>query len=178
MKIQKNFGPDFISFLTEDEPQTYKEVMSSPEAPLWKEAINSEIESILHNHTWELVDLPSRNKTIGYKWIFKRRLKADCFVDKYKEHLVAKGYQQKEGLNYFDTYSLVSRITSIRMLIAIAALNNMEIHQMDVKTTFLNGELDEEVYMDQPEGYVVKCQEHKVCKLVKQLYGLKQAPKQ
>ena len=178
MKIQKNFGPDFISFLTEDEPQTYKEAMSSPEAPLWKEAINSEVESILHNHTWELVDLPSGNKTIGYKWIFKRRLKADGSVDKYKACLVAKGYWQKEGLNSFDTYSPVSRITSIRMLIAIVALNNMKIHQMDVKTVFLNGELDEEVYMDQPEGFVVKGQEHKVCKLVNSLYGLKQTPKQ
>ena len=81
-------------------------------------------------------------------------------------------------MNYFDTYSPISRITSIRMLIAIAALNNMEIHQMDVKIAFLNGELDEEVYMDQPEGFVVKGQKHKVCKLVKSLYGLKQAPKQ
>ena len=89
-----------------------------------------------------------------------------------------KDIGKKEGLNYFDTYSPVSRITSIRMLIAIAALNNMEIHQMDIKTTFLNGELDEEVYMDQPEGFVVKGQEHKVFKLVKSFYGLKQTPKQ
>ena len=97
-----------------------------------------------------MVDLPPENKTIGYKWIFKRKLKSDSFVDKYKARLVAKGYQQKEGLNYFDIDSPVSRITSIRMLIAIAPLNNMEIHQMDVKIAFLNGELYEEVYMDQP----------------------------
>ena len=92
--------------------------------------------------------------------------------------MVAKGYRQKEGIDYFDTYSPVSRITSIRTLIAIASFNNMEIHQMDVKTTFLNGELDEEIYMEQPEGFVVQGQENKVCKLVKSLYGLKQAPKQ
>ena len=126
MKIQKNFGPDFISLLIEDEPQTYKEAMSSLEAPLWKEVINIEVDSILHNHTWELVDLPPGNKTIGYKWIFKRKLKADSSVDKYKARLVAKGYRQNEGLNYFDIYAPVSRITSIRMLIAIAALNNMK----------------------------------------------------
>ena len=108
-----------------------------------EKAINSEVEFILHNHTWELVDLPPGNKTIGYKWIFKRKLKVDGSVDKYKTRLVAKGYRKKEGLNYFDTYSPVSRITSRRMLIAVAALNNMEIHQMGVKTTFLNGELDE-----------------------------------
>ncbi|CAL8175186.1 unnamed protein product [Prunus armeniaca] len=152
--------------------------MASPEAPLWKEAVNSEVESIMQNHTWELVDLPPGNKLIGYKWIFKRKLKADGTIDKYKARLVAKGYRQKEGLDYFDTYSPVSRITSIRMLIAIAAIHNMDIHQMDVKTAFLNGELDEEIYMEQPEGFVVKGQETKVCKLFKSLYGLKQAPKQ
>ncbi|CAL2253197.1 unnamed protein product [Prunus armeniaca] len=177
-KTPKSFGPDFVSFLTEEEPQTYKEAMASPEAPLWKEAVNSEVESIMQNHTWELVDLPPGNKPIGYKWIFKRKLKADGTIDKYKARLVAKGYRQKEGLDYFDTYSPVSRITSIRMLIAIAAIHNMDIHQMDVKTAFLNGELDEEIYMEQPEGFVVKGQETKVCKLVKSLYGLKQAPKQ
>ena len=162
-KISKNFGPDFISFLTETEPQTYKEAMSSPEAHLWKEAINSEVESILHNHTWKLVDLPPGNKPIGYKWIFKRKLKADGTIDKYKARLVAKGYRQKEGLDYFDTYSPVSRKTSIRMLISIAALYKMEIHQMDVKTAFLNGENQD--------------QENKVCRLVKSLSGLKQASK-
>ena len=122
--------------------------------------------------------IPPGSKPIGCKWIFKRKLKADGSVDKYKARLVAKGYRQKEGLDYFDTYSPVSRITSIKTLIAIASLNNMEIHQMDVKTAFLNGELDEEIYMEQPEGFVVQGQENKVCKLVKSLYGLKQAPKQ
>ena len=152
--------------------------MTSPEAPLWKEAINSEIDSILQNHTWELVDLPPGCKPLGYKWIFKRKMKPDGSIDKYKARLVIKGYRQKEGLDYFDTYSPVTRITSIRMLIAIAAIFNLEIHQMDVKTAFLNGELDEEIYMEQPEGFSVPGQEQKVCKLVKSLYGLKQAPKQ
>ena len=113
--------------------------MSCPEAPQWKEVVNSEIESILQNHTWELVDLPPTTKPLGYKWIFKRKMKADGSIDKYKARLVVKGYRQKEGLDYFDTYSPVTRITSIRMLIAIAAINNLEIHQMDVKTAFLNG---------------------------------------
>ena len=124
-----------------------------------------------------MVDLPPGNKLIGYKWSFKRNLKADDSIDKYKTRLVAKGYGQKEGLDYFDTYSPVSRITSIRMLIAIASLNNMDIHQMDVRTTFLNGHLDEEIYMEQPEGYVVQGEENNVYKLVKSLYGLKQALK-
>ena len=146
IKKPKNFGQDFKSFMTIGEPQTYKEAMISPEAPFWKEDIISEVESILQNHMWELVDIPLGNKPVGYKWIFKRKLKADDSIDKYKARLVAKGYRQKEGLDYFDTYSPVSRITSLRMLIVIASLNNMEIHHMDVKTTFLNGELDEEIW--------------------------------
>ena len=138
----KSFGPDFLTYLLEDEPQSFKEVMSSPEAPYWKEAINDEVESILQNHTWELVDLPPGSKPLGYKWIFKKKMKANGSIDKYKARLVIKGYKQKEGLDYFDTYSPITRISSIRMLIAIAIIHNLEIHQMDVKTAFLNGDLD------------------------------------
>ena len=105
-------------------------------------------------------------------------MKPNGTVDRYKARLVAKGFKQKEGLDFFDTYSPVTRITSIRVLIVIATLHNLEIHQMDVKTTFLNGELEDEIYMEQPEGFVAPGQEKKVCKLIKSLYGLKQAPKQ
>ena len=91
------------------------------------------------------MDLPQGCKTLGSKWIFKRKMKADGSIEKYKARLVVKGYKQKEGLDYFDTYSPVTRIASIRMLIAIAAIHNFEIHQMDVRTTFLNGKLDEEI---------------------------------
>ncbi|PKI57121.1 hypothetical protein CRG98_022485 [Punica granatum] len=104
-------------------------------------------------------------------------MKADGSIDKYKARLVIKGYKQKEGLNYFDTYSPVTRINSIRMILAVATLRNLEVHQMDVKTAFLNGDLDEEIYMEQPEGFVAPGKERKVCKLVKSLYGLKQVPK-
>ncbi|KAL0551992.1 hypothetical protein IC582_011085 [Cucumis melo] len=143
MRISKSFGPDFLTYLLENEHQTFKEAMSSPKAPYWKEAVNSEIESIMHNHTWKPVDLPLGSKSLGCKWTFKRKMKTDGSVDKYKARLVAKGYKQQEGLDYFDTYSPVTRITSIHMLIAISALHGFEIHQMEVKTTFLNGELDE-----------------------------------
>ena len=102
----------------------------------------------------------------------------DGTIEKYKARLVVKGYKQKEGLYYFDTYSPVTRITSIRMLIALAAVHDLKIHQMDVKTAFLNGELEEDIYMEQPEGFIVPGKEKKVCRLVKSLYGLKQAPKQ
>ena len=105
------------------------------------------------------MDLPLRSKPLGYKWIFKNKMKADGSIGKYKARLVIKGYKQKEGLDYFDTYSPVTRISSIRMLIAIAAIHNLEIHQMDVKIAFLNGDLDEEIYMEQPEGFIVPGQE-------------------
>ena len=124
------------------------------------------------------MDLPPGCKPLGYKWIFKRKMKANGSIDKYKARLVVKGYKQKECVDYFDTYSPVTRITSIRMLIAIATLHNLEIHQMDVKTVFLNGELDEEIYMEQPEGFIVPGKEKKMCRLVKSLNGLKQVPKQ
>ena len=116
------------------------------------------------------MDLPLGCKPLGYKWIFKRKLKVDRSIDKYKARLVVKGYKQNECMDYFDTYSPVTRITSIRMLMAIVALHNLEIHQMDVKSTFLNGELNDEIYMEQPEGFIVPSQEKKVCRLVKSLY--------
>ena len=105
-------------------------------------------------------------------------MKPDGTIDKYKARLVVKGYRQKKGVDYLDIYSPVTRITSIRMLIALAAVHDLKIHQMDVKTAFLNGELEEEIYMEQPEGFIVLGKAKKVCRLVKSLYGLKQSPKQ
>ena len=121
IRTKKSFGPDYLTYLLESEPQNFEEAMSYSEA----------LDSILQNHTWELVDLPPGCKPLGYKWIFKRKMKADGSIDKYKARLVIKGYKQKEGLDYFDTYSPVTRITSIRMILAIAALRNLEVHQMD-----------------------------------------------
>ena len=177
-KTEKSFGPDFLTYMLEGEPQTYKEAVNSTESLIWKEVIKSEINSILHNHTWELVDLPSGCKPLSSKWIFKRKRKVDGSIDKYKARLVIKGYRQTEGLDYFDTYSPMTRINSIRMVLAIAELKDLEVHQMDVKTAFLNGDLNEEIYMEQPEGFSAPGQEMKVCRLIKSLYGLKQAPKQ
>ena len=141
------------------------------------EAINNELESIMSNHTWELVELPPKVKLIGCKWVFKRKLKQDGTIDKYKARLVAKGYKQKHNVDYFDTYSPVTRIASIRILFVIASIYKLVVHQIDVKNAFLNGDLDEKIYMEQPESYVVLGQEHRVCKLIKSLYGLTQAPK-
>ena len=115
---------------------------------------------------------------LGCKWVPRKKLKPNGSIDKFKARLVAKGFKQKADLDFFDTFSPVTRIISIRLLIAIAAIFDLKIHQMDVKTAFLNGDLEEEIYMDQPEGFVEPGQESKVCKLIKSLYGLKQAPKQ
>ncbi|KAJ9567153.1 hypothetical protein OSB04_003119 [Centaurea solstitialis] len=160
------------------DPKTYSEAMASRDAAFWKEAIQDEIDSIMQNHTWDLSDLPPGCKPLNSKWIFKRKMKVDGSIDKYKARLVIQGFRQKEGIDFFDTYAPVARITTIRLLLALAAIHNLVIHQMDVKTAFLNGELNEEIYMRQPEGFVISGNENKVCKLVKSLYGLKQAPKQ
>nr|GEZ39199.1 retrotransposon protein, putative, Ty1-copia subclass [Tanacetum cinerariifolium] len=154
-----------------------KKSMSSRDAPLWKEAINDETDSILGNQTWKLAELPKGVKPIGSKWVFKKKLNPDGSISAFKARLVTKGYIQREGLNYFDTYAPVTRISSIKTLIAISAIKDLYIHQMDVKTAFLNGYLHEEVYMEQPEGFVIQGKENKVCRLVKSLYDLKQVPK-
>jgi hypothetical protein len=136
------------------------------------------MDSILSNGTWELVDRPYGCKPMGCKWELKKKLRPYGTIDKYKSRLVAKGYTQKEGKDFFDTYSYVARLITIHILLSLAASHGLPVHQMDVKTSFLNGELEEEIYMTQLDGFVVKCQEDKVCKLLKSLYGLKQAPKQ
>ncbi|XP_066365269.1 uncharacterized protein [Miscanthus floridulus] len=134
-------------------------LLESADADYWKEAVRSEMDSIMTNETWEITERPVGCKTIGCKWIFKKKMSPDGTIEKYKARLVAKGFTQKEGEDYFDTYSPVARLTTIRVLIALAASYGLHIHQMDVKTAFLNGELEEEIYMEQPDGFVAKGQE-------------------
>nr|ABA95374.1 retrotransposon protein, putative, Ty1-copia subclass [Oryza sativa Japonica Group] len=177
-RVAKSFGDDYIVYLVDDTPRTIEEAYSSPDADYWKEAVRSEMDSIMSNGTWEVVERPYGCKPVGCKWVFKKKLRPDGTIEKYKARLVAKGYTQKEGEDFFDTYSPVARLTTIRVLLALAASHGLLVHQMDVKTAFLNGELEEEIYMDQPDGYVLEGQEGMVCKLLKSLYGLKQAPKQ
>ncbi|GJR15756.1 zinc finger, CCHC-type containing protein [Tanacetum coccineum] len=148
----------------EEDPRTYNEAMQSRDAAFWKEAIDDEIGSIMENNTWVLSDLPLGCKPLGCKWIFKRKMKFDGTIDKFKARLVIQGFRQKEGIDYFDTYAPVTRITTIRLLLDLAAIHNLVIHQMDVKTSFLNGDLDEEVYMKQPKGFVMSGNEHKILK--------------
>ncbi|GKC73950.1 calcineurin B-like protein 4, partial [Tanacetum coccineum] len=122
--------------------------------------------------------LNGKKPTLGYKWIFKKKMKGDGTIAKHKARLVIKEFRQHEGLGYFDTYSLFTRITSTRMVLAIAALRNLEVHLMDVKPTFLNRDFEEEIYMNQPQGFIALGLESKVYRLVKSLYDLRKVPKQ
>ena len=184
----KSFGSDFQLYLVEgsrdeiveeysycfsveEDPKTFDEAMKSRDVAFWKEAINDEMDSIMGNNTWVLSDLPPGCKPLGCKRIFKRKMKVDGSIDKFKARLVIQGFRQKPGIDYFDTYAPVARISTIRLLIALAAIHNLVIHQMDVKTAFLNGDLDEEVYMKQPEGFVMPGNEHKVCKWLNHCIG-------
>ena len=111
------------------------------------------MDSITANGTWE-VDKPAGCRPIGCKWVFKKKLRPDGTIGKYKARLVAKGFTQKEDEDFFDTYSPVARLTTIRVLLSLAASHKLLVHPIDVKTTFLNGELDEEIYMDQPDRFI------------------------
>ncbi|KAK4855041.1 hypothetical protein QYF36_003447 [Acer negundo] len=159
----------------DDDPYTYKEAMEDVDSRHWQKAMQSEIESMFDNKVRSLVDLPKGIKPIGCKWVYKRKRGMDGKVETFKARLVAKGYTQKEGIDYEETFSPVAMLKSIRILLSIAASLDLEIWQMDVKTAFLNGSLDESIYMMQPEGFIEKGQVDKVCKLQKSIYGLKQA---
>jgi hypothetical protein len=177
-RIAKSFGDGYIVYLVDDTPSTIEEAYSSHDADFWKEAIRSEMDSIMSNATWVVVERPYGCKPIRSKWVFMKKLRPDGTIERYKARLVIKGYSHKEDDDFFDTYSHVARLTTIRVLLSMAASHGLLFHQMDVKTSFLNGELNEEIYMEQPTRFVANGQEVMVCKLLKCLYGLKQAPKQ
>ncbi|GJX25645.1 retrotransposon protein, putative, ty1-copia subclass [Tanacetum coccineum] len=157
------------------EPANYKAAMLDPESKRWVDAMNAEMQSMIDNMVWVLVDLPPNCKTVRSKWIFKKKTDMDGNVHIYKARLVAKGYTQTYMVDYEETFSPVADIRAIRILISIAAFYDYEIWQMDVKTAFLNGYLDEDIYMVQPEGFVDPKHPRKVCKLQRSIYRLKQA---
>ena len=161
--------------VNDDDPMTYNEAMSSVDSEKWQSAMKSEMDSMYINQVWTLVEAPKDVKPIECKWIYKRKIGADGQVETYKARLVAKGFRQRQGIDFDETFSPVALFKSIQILLAIAAYYDYEIWQMDVKTAFLNGKLEEEVYMTQPEGFVSKGNEHLVCKLLRTIYGLKQA---
>lgn len=157
-----------------NEPVNFKEARESVE---WTRACEDEIESIVKNNTWVLVELPIGVKPIGLKWVFKIKRNSDGSINKFKARLVAKGYVQQHGIDFEEVFAPVARRETIRILINLAAANGWHVHHLDVKTAFLHGELKEDVYVSQPEGFEKKGHENKVYKLNKALYGLCQAPR-
>ena len=135
--------------------------------------MNEEIGAIEKSNTWDLVDLTKDKKVIGVKWVYKTKSNVEGKIERNKARLTVKGYKQQQGRVYEETFVPVSRMETVRIVLSIAAKQKWKVYQMNVKSAFLNGVLKEEVYVEQPLGYEIEGQEHKVCKLKKALYGLK-----
>jgi hypothetical protein len=140
-------------------------------------AMLDELKAIEDNATWTLTDLPAGHRPIGLKWVFKTKRDEASVVVKHKARLVAKGYVQREGVDFDEVYAPVARLDSVRVLVAIAAQQKWQVHHLDVKSAFLNGDLQEEVYVTQPPGFERDGEKGKVYRLHKALYGLRQAPR-
>jgi hypothetical protein len=170
----QDFEYSGVCFLAADEPASVEQAL---EETCWKNAMEAELQSIRDNNTWSLSELPKGHKAIGLKWVFKVKKDAAGNIVKHKARLVAKGYAQKQGVDYDEVFAPVARIETVRILLALAAHGDWELHHMDVKSAFLNGDLQEHVYVHQPPGFADAAQSGKVLKLNKALYGLKQAPR-
>eukprot|EP01018_Ginkgo_biloba_P029061 Gb_03163 [translate_table: standard] len=156
---------------TDSNPQTFKQVVNE-----WDEAMNAEYRSLLKNDTWDLVPLPKGRKIVRCKWVYRTKYATNGNVEKYKAPLVAKGFSQVEGVDYSETFAPVAKMNSIRLVLSLAVSHKWVVHQMDVKSAFLNDDLQEEIYMEQPLGFALSENSSLVCRLRKSLYGLKQAP--
>lgn len=163
-----------LKFFGIEKPTNYSQ---AAEDTAWRQAMINEINAIEKNKTWKLVELPAGQKPIGLKWVYKLKRDSNGEIVKHKARLVAKGYVQKHGIDYEEVFAPVTRLETVRLLLALAAKNGWEVHHLDVKSAFLNGDLQETVYVCQPEGFIKKGFEHLVYQLVKALYGLRQAPR-
>jgi hypothetical protein len=160
--------------ILENEPTCFEEAIQKKE---WEYAMTEEYQSIIKNDVWEIVPRPNNKDVVSSIWLFKIKHATDGSIEKYKARFVSHGFSQKEGIDYEETFAPVARYTSIRTIIALAAKMKWKLHQMDVKTIFLNGVIEEEVYIEKPQGFEVEDRKSHVCKLKKALYGLKQAPR-
>ncbi|KAL5823751.1 hypothetical protein ACOSQ4_021651 [Xanthoceras sorbifolium] len=175
----QRYSPSLHYLLLTDsgEPECYDEAMQVEDSVKWESAMRDEMDSLMSNQTWELAELPPGKKALHNKWVF--RIKEEHNGNKrYKARMVVKGFQQKEGIDYNEIFSPVVKLTTIRLVLKIVAAENLHLEQLDVKTAFLHGDLEEEIYMRQPEGFKEAGKENLVCRLKKSLYGLKQAPRQ
>ncbi|CAL5439703.1 unnamed protein product [Camellia sinensis] len=169
---------EYILLTDEGEPESFQEAQNHKEKSSWQQSMQEEMQSLQKNQTYDLVKLPQGRKALQNKWVFKLKKDGSGKLVKYKARLVVKGFGQKKGIDFDEIFSPVVKMTSIRVVLGLAASLNLELEQMDVKTAFLHGDLKEEIYMEQPEGFEVKGKENLVCRLKKSLYGLKQAPRQ
>lgn len=158
-------------------PRTYNEAMKSSDSDKWLNAMESEMKSLDKNNVWELVPLPKDRKLVDCRWVLGRKYNSDGKPDRYKARLVAKGFTQEYGLDYEETFAPVVHFNSLRLFLTLAVYFKMNVQQMDVVTAFLYGELEEEIFMEQPPGFEKK-KGNLVCRLKKSLYGLKQSPRQ
>ena len=160
-----------MSLSSELEPASYQETFQHH---CWREAMKTEIEALALNKTWQIVDVPPNVQPIGCKWVYKIKRRPDGSVERYKARLVAKGFAKIEGVDYFETFSPVVKMATIRIVLAMASINCWHLQQLDVSNAFLHGDLSEDVYMAIPPG-VTSSNSSQCCKLLKSLYGLKQA---
>jgi len=159
------------------EPMTYNDAKQGQESIQWMQAVKEELDTLFKAGSYELVDLPQGHKALGVKWVFKLKFRADGTPEHYKARLVVnQGYAQVFGRGHFDTYAPVLCYESLRLLLGLAVLLDLDIHQMDIDSAFLQANLEEQVFVHQPEGFVSLEHPYKVWKLIKGLYGLKQAP--
>nr|KAJ0196275.1 hypothetical protein LSAT_V11C700361250 [Lactuca sativa] len=164
----------FVSNLKKTvEPKNYNEAFSDPN---WIKAMNDEMEALHRNNTWEITDLRKNRKPIGCKWVYKIKHKSNGEIERYKARLVVKGYNQREGIDFQETFSPVAKIVTVRIVISLSVHHSWPLYQLDINNVFLNGDLTEDVYMSLPPGYY-SSNDTRVCKLTKSLYGLKQAPR-
>ena len=156
-------------------PFTYKEAMESSDRTVWEEAMQEEMDSMERMETWELQPLPKGGKAIQSKWVYSTKTDVDQNVTRHRARLVAKGFTQREGIDYDEVFAPVAKYSTLHFLLALATEEALSMLQLDVKASFLNGTLEEELYLSRPEGFIVKGTEHLVYRLFKALYGLKQA---
>lgn len=164
-----------ICLAVHNEPSSYNDVVTSNDKEKWMAAMKDEMDSLEKNETWELVPLPPGKNLVGCKWVYKIKTDAEGKIQRHKARLVAQGFSQKFGVDYDQVFAPVARQSTFRILLSVAAGRNMRVFHFDAKTAFLNGELQEEIYMKQPPGFVKDGKEDLVCKLRKSIYGLKQS---
>jgi hypothetical protein len=160
--------------ILDSEPSNFQEAVDQL---LWWDAMVEEYTSIMKNDVWDIVPRPEGKSVVSSRWIYKIKHVVDGSIEKFKARFVARGFSQIEGVDYEETFASIARYTSIRVVMSLVSFMGWRIHQMDVKTTFLNGIIEGEVYIEQLQGFEVNGMESHVCRLKKDLYGLKQAPR-